>query len=62
MPKNTPFLKDIPYEFIIDLDKLFQSLYEDKISGGITEHNYQMMSRKYEAEQTELEVLSLRLW
>ena len=39
-----------------EVDKLFQSLYEDKISGGITERNYQMMSRKYEAEQTELEV------
>ena len=38
-----------------EIDKLFANLYEEHISGKISDRNYEMMSRKYEKEQTELE-------
>ena len=38
-----------------EVDRLFQKLYEDKVMGNISERNFQMMSRKYEEEQTELQ-------
>ena len=38
-----------------EIDKLFVTLYEEHISGMISDRNYEMMSRKYEKEQTELE-------
>ena len=38
-----------------EVDRLFQKLYEDKVKGNISERNFQMMSRKYEEEQTELQ-------
>ena len=37
-----------------ELDKLFSSLYEDKVMERITERNFDMVSRKYEAEQAQL--------
>ena len=38
-----------------EVDRLFQKLYEDKVKGNISERNFQMMSRKYEEEQIELQ-------
>ena len=38
-----------------EVDNLFQSLYEDKLNGKISDRNYQMMSRRYEEEQASLE-------
>ena len=38
-----------------EVDGLFQSLYEDRNSGSITERNYKMMCRRYEDEQAQLE-------
>ena len=40
---------------IAELDRLFSSLYEDKVSGNISERNYKQLSAKYEAEQITLE-------
>ena len=37
-----------------ELDKLFSALYEDKVMERITERNFDMVSRKYEAEQAQL--------
>ena len=37
-----------------ELDKLFSSLYEDKVMERITERNFDMVSRKYETEQAQL--------
>ncbi len=37
-----------------EVDRLFARLYEDRIAGEITEHNYAMLSQKYQAEQGEL--------
>ena len=37
-----------------ELDRLFSRLYEDWVSGRITEYNFNMLSEKYQAEQTEL--------
>lgn len=38
-----------------EVDNLFQSIYEDKLNGKISERNYQMMGRRYEEEQASLE-------
>lgn len=38
-----------------EVDGLFQSLYEDRKCGNITERNYKMMCSRYEDEQTGLE-------
>ena len=38
-----------------ELDKLFSTLYEDRVMERITERNYEMMSEKYETEQLGLE-------
>ena len=40
---------------IAEHDRLFSSLYEDKVSGNISERNYKQLSAKYEAEQITLE-------
>lgn len=40
---------------LTELDGLFSSLYEDKVSGNISERNYKQLSAKYEAEQITLE-------
>ena len=40
---------------IAELDKLFSSLYEDKVSGNISERNFKQLSAKYETEQITLE-------
>jgi len=37
-----------------ELDKLFGRLYEDWVSGRITEYNFNMLSEKYQTEQKEL--------
>ena len=38
-----------------ELDSLFARMYEDFVSERITEYNFQMLSAKYQNEQTELE-------
>lgn len=40
---------------IAELDRLFSSLYEDKVMERITERNFEMMSGKYQKEQLEIE-------
>ncbi|MCI8711026.1 MAG: DUF4368 domain-containing protein, partial [Ruminococcus sp.] len=40
---------------LAELDKLFSSLYEDKVMERITERNFEMMSGKYQKEQLEIE-------
>ena len=40
---------------LAEVDRLFAKLYEDRVDGSISERNYQMMSRKYEQEQAELQ-------
>lgn len=40
---------------IAELDKLFSSLYEDKVSGNISERNFKQLSAKYDTEQITLE-------
>ena len=37
-----------------EVDKLFARLYEDRVTGSITEQNYTMLSQKYQSEQAEL--------
>lgn len=37
------------------VDRLFSSLYEDKVMERITERNFEMMSGKYQKEQLEIE-------
>ncbi len=39
---------------ISELDKLFTRLYEDNVSGKISDERFEMMSKNYEAEQKEL--------
>ena len=41
--------------YIAELDRLFSSLYEDKVMERITERNFEMMSGKYQKEQLEIE-------
>ena len=41
-----------------EVDSLFTRMYEDLISGKITEYNFEMLSKKYQAEQ---EALSERI-
>ena len=38
-----------------ELDGLFTRLYEDRVSGKITEYNFNMLSGKYQTEQAELD-------
>ena len=40
---------------LAELDRLFSSLYEDKVMERITERNFEMMSGKYQKEQLETE-------
>lgn len=37
-----------------DIDNLFAKLYEDRLEDKINERNYEMLSKKYQAEQEEL--------
>ena len=39
---------------ISELDKLFTRLYEDNVSGKISDERFEMMSKNYEAEHKEL--------
>ncbi len=39
---------------LAELDRLFSSLYEDKVMERITERNFEMMSGKYQKEQLEI--------
>lgn len=41
---------------VADLDKLFTRLYEDNVSGKISDERFEMMSKGYETEQTDLKV------
>ena len=41
---------------IAELDKLFKRLYEDNVSGKISDERFEMMSKGYEDEQAELKV------
>ena len=38
-----------------ELDRLFSSLYEDKVRGDITDRNYRQLAASYESEQMQLE-------
>lgn len=40
---------------LLELDDLFSKLYEDRLDGKISERNFEMLSKKYETEQTDLE-------
>ena len=40
---------------LADLDKMFSSLYEDKVSGSISERNFKQLAAGYETEQMQLE-------
>lgn len=46
--------KEVAEKRIVALDKIIQSLYEDKVSGKLSEERYIKMSDNYEAEQNEL--------
>jgi len=46
---------------IAELDKLFRSLYEDKVKGSISEERFSMMSVGYEQEQQELKTQNAKL-
>lgn len=41
---------------LAELDRLFICIYEDNVSGRITDERFSMMSRTYEDEQTQLKV------
>ena len=41
---------------LAELDRLFIRIYEDSVSGRITDERFSMMSRTYEDEQTQLKV------
>ena len=41
---------------VAELDKLFTRLYEDNVSGKISDERFEMMSKGYEDEQSELKV------
>lgn len=40
-----------------ELDDLFSRMYEDRVTGKITERNFSMLSDKYQTEQEELETM-----
>lgn len=40
---------------LAELDKLYATLYEDKVAGNISERNFKQLSTAYETEQIELE-------
>ena len=44
-----------------EVDRLFAKMYEDWVNERITEYNFNMMSRKYQAEQRELDEKISRL-
>ena len=39
---------------LAELDRLFAQLYEDRVGGKLTEYNFDMLSERYQTEQTEL--------
>lgn len=39
---------------ISELDRLFKSVYEDKVNGSLTENRFQMLADSYEVEQKDL--------
>ena len=41
---------------VVELDKLFTRLYEDNVSGKVSDERFEMMSKSYENEQAELRV------
>lgn len=41
---------------VSELDKLFTRLYEDNVSGKISDERFEMMSKGYEGEQAELKI------
>lgn len=41
----------------IELDRLIQKIYEDKVAGSLSEKRFDILSREYEREQEELEGL-----
>ena len=46
---------------IAELDKLFMRLYEDNVSGKISDERFKTLSANYENEQQELKILSEEL-
>ena len=40
---------------LLELDKLYAALYEDKVKGEVTDRNYRQLAAAYEKEQSELE-------
>jgi site-specific DNA recombinase len=40
---------------LAELDNLFASVYEDKVSGKVSERNFEMLNRRYQTEQELLE-------
>jgi hypothetical protein len=46
---------------IAELDRLFESVYEDKVSGVLSEERFTQLSAKYEAEQAELKAQNIEL-
>jgi hypothetical protein len=40
---------------VVELDKLIQQLYEDKVAGTLTEKRFAILSKQYEGEQETLE-------
>ena len=43
---------------IAELDKIFKRLYEDNISGKLSDERFQKLSADYESEQRELQALA----
>ena len=46
---------------VSELDKLFTRLYEDNVSGKISDERFEMMSKGYEDEQTDLKAKNFRV-
>lgn len=46
---------------LTEVDNLFTRLYEDRVAERITERNYELLTGKYEKEQTELEMSLSRI-
>ena len=46
---------------IEELDRLFKRIYEDSVSGKLSDSRFQMLSDDYEQEQEELQEKLLRL-
>ena len=46
---------------VAELDKLFTRIYEDNVSGKLSDERFEMMSKNYESEQKELRQIILEL-